>query len=67
MLKQGQGKCRCGSVWSGLTRAHCGVCHELFSTVGNFDSHRVSGECVDPTTKNMYNNGYMWRKNAAPV
>lgn len=32
---------------------HCGSCHETFSTVANFDRHRVNFECVDPATKGM--------------
>jgi len=40
--------CRCGASWSGLNVAHCGCCHETFSTVGLFDMHRSGGNCLDP-------------------
>lgn len=41
--------CRCGSSWGGLRTAHCGACHETFTTVGNFDKHRRNGKCAAPT------------------
>lgn len=40
--------CNCGRNWTGLAQAHCTVCHEHFSTVGNFDKHRGTGTCQHP-------------------
>lgn len=44
--------CPCGASWTGLNIAHCGGCHETFSTVAHFDAHRsprgLHGECLDP-------------------
>lgn len=34
-----------GAPW-----AQCGVCRNVFTTVGNFDKHRVRGKCVDPSS-----------------
>ncbi len=36
---------RCRREWSGLAQCHCATCHNHFSTVGNFDKHRVTGRC----------------------
>jgi hypothetical protein len=44
--------CLCGRKWTGLSEAHCTVCHEHFSGVSAFDAHRpgnIKG-CVDPAT-----------------
>jgi hypothetical protein len=42
--------CSCGRQWSGLTQAHCSVCHEHFSRVANFDKHGVRrGGCPHPS------------------
>ena len=38
-------RCRCGRSWAGLAQAHCATCHNHFSTVSNFDKHRVQGLC----------------------
>lgn len=40
----------CGRHWSGLSEAHCAAdgCHEHFSGVTHFDTHRVNGVCVWP-------------------
>ena len=40
--------CHCGRRWGRLSEAHCAACHEQFSTVANFDQHRMKGECVWP-------------------
>lgn len=41
--------CNCGRHWSGLSQAHCTVCHEHFSSVAGFDRHRTTGRCVPPS------------------
>lgn len=39
----------CGKRWGGSKTCHCSVCHELFSTVSNFDRHRPSRDgCLTP-------------------
>ena len=38
----------CDTTWAGLSIAHCGACHETFSTVRWFDAHRSQGHCLDP-------------------
>jgi hypothetical protein len=30
---------KCHKSWQGLTKAHCAVCHETFSTNGSADKH----------------------------
>lgn len=44
----------CQARWSGAGRAHCSVCHRLFSTASKFDLHRTArgerGGCLDPAT-----------------
>ena len=35
----------CEKVWSSLSWAHCGVCHETFVGVAYFDWHRFGGVC----------------------
>ncbi len=45
---------KCGRTWTGVTQAHCTVCHEHFSTVKNFDAHRVARpprKCASPATQ----------------
>jgi hypothetical protein len=46
----------CGAVWNGTAAAHCGGCHETFSTVGNFDKHRRNGTCLDPVAAGLHLN-----------
>ncbi len=42
---------KCGRKWTGLIQAHCSVCHRQFSTVANFDAHRVNKRgCPDPAS-----------------
>lgn len=58
----------CDKTWSGLKMAHCSQCHETFSTVGNFDKHRVSHgggtKCVRPEDCDMIQNqNGTWMKN----
>lgn len=42
----------CPKTWTGLTIAHCGACHETFSSITHFDAHRSQygqrGRCLDP-------------------
>lgn len=45
----GAASCKCGRQWMGLAEAHCTLCHRQFSTVTNFDAHRVDGQCIEPT------------------
>lgn len=44
--------CSCGARWPGLSACHCPTCHRTFTTVGNFDRHRVgpmgNRHCADP-------------------
>lgn len=40
----------CDNTWTGVSRCHCGGCHELFSGLALFDRHRVNGKCLDPAT-----------------
>lgn len=54
--------CRCGATWGGGSQAHCAACHRTFSTVGNFDRHRLTrndGEriCVDPGKRGLVPGG----------
>ncbi len=56
--------CRCGVRWNGLNVAHCGACHETFTSPNGFDAHRRIGECRLPSEcglepKNRAGN-YMW-------
>lgn len=39
---------RCPNRWDGLNTAHCGSCHETFTTVRVFDMHRRDGACRSP-------------------
>lgn len=39
----------CDKKWGGFAACHCTVCHETFTTVGNFDRHRKTGKCEHPT------------------
>lgn len=52
-------ECTCGAVWTGLSMAHCSVCHQTFSTVDNFDIHRqklIAKICKDPAKCGMVKN-----------
>lgn len=31
----------CGTRWGGLNTAHCAACHQTFTSVAAFDTHRV--------------------------
>lgn len=44
----GSASCKCGRRWVGLRECHCTVCHRQFSTIDNFDAHRVDERCIDP-------------------
>jgi hypothetical protein len=41
----------CDRTWTSYIEAHCSVegCHLHFSTIRNFDRHRRSERCVDPS------------------
>jgi hypothetical protein len=51
----------CDTRWGGFRTAHCGACHETFTTPANFDLHRAGskdkrhdqGECSDPATRGL--------------
>jgi hypothetical protein len=45
----------CGSVWTGLAKAHCAACCRTFSRESAADRHRVGAfgvnrRCVDPAS-----------------
>lgn len=44
---------RCGKKWRGVSRAHCGVCHETFGGVTGFDEHRRNGACLKPAAMGL--------------
>ena len=46
----------CPATWTGTRIAHCSGCHETFSTVSNFDTHRVRGVCEDPVEVGLRRN-----------
>lgn len=53
-------------------QAHCGACHETFSTVAVFDHHRTghaeARRCEPPTERGMHRDAYdVWRRAAAPL
>jgi hypothetical protein len=39
---------KCSNRWGGLNTAHCGACHETFTTARIFDMHRRDGRCRSP-------------------
>ncbi len=39
----------CSREWTGTVQAHCTICHEHFSTVANFDTHRPGPRRKDGT------------------
>lgn len=41
-------RCRPGCFRPNGNQSHCRVCHETFTTVGNFDRHRRATGCVVP-------------------
>jgi hypothetical protein len=38
----------CDNTWTGLSMAHCTVCHQTFTAVTGFDLHRRRGQCRKP-------------------
>lgn len=52
--------CRCGSSWTGLSKAHCSECHRLFSVASAFDKHRSQGRCVTPGEVGLELRGEVW-------
>ncbi|MHA6629398.1 FDXHR family putative zinc-binding protein [Pseudonocardia sichuanensis] len=43
---------RCGARWTGSDAAHCGGCHETFTSPAAFDVHRAAaGACRPPTRR----------------
>ncbi|GAS98826.1 uncharacterized protein RMCC_5791 [Mycolicibacterium canariasense] len=57
------GCARCTNRWGGLNTAHCGACHQTFTTTSAFDKHRDGNHaqgtrhCVDPSTVGLVNAG----------
>lgn len=47
----------CGGRFTGLSTAHCTVCHETFTSPTGFDRHRRYGKCLDPA-RLWDNSGY---------
>jgi hypothetical protein len=43
----------CDVAFTGLRTAHCTTCHETFTTIGNFDTHRVSVRGKRPLTPSV--------------
>ena len=50
----------CVKEWTGTSRCHCSGCHETFSGITTFDSHRVSntgrGKCKSPNHMGLEQN-----------
>lgn len=46
----------CVSGWSPGRRCHCAGCSQNFSSVRNFDLHRINDKCVDPSTVGLVKN-----------
>jgi hypothetical protein len=44
---------RCPARWGGANTSHCAACHETFSTVANFDRHRLGGACLPPADRGL--------------
>lgn len=67
---------KCGASWTGAGRAHCGGCHETFSSLSAFDSHQrgehvPAGQlCADPEDVGLIQIekpwGFMWGYEADP-
>ena len=67
---------KCGKSWTGAGRAHCGACHETFSSLGAFDAHQrgphvPAGQlCADPEDLGLVQIekpwGFMWGYEADP-
>jgi hypothetical protein len=43
----------CDNRWGGFRTAHCGACHETFTTPANFDRHRLQDECAPPADRGL--------------
>lgn len=53
--------CRiCGSIWSGLARAHCTGCHKTFGGIHGFEMHRKGFKCVDPKSIGLIEKDNIW-------
>jgi len=50
----------CGAV--SPAQAHCGSCHRTFGGVGNFDRHRVGGQCLSPEGLGLTRERGVWRE-----
>lgn len=53
--------CRCGKQWTGVSRAHCGACHETFNSVSLFDRHRKGRSCVACSDLGLVQTSGVWR------
>lgn len=64
LLNRSATHCRdCHRSWTGRARAHCVVCHELFSTNGTADRHWLKGGHRHPSTVGSLRQGDdgVWR------
>jgi hypothetical protein len=50
----------CGKWWTGISRGHCGQCHETF-TAGAFDKHqRIPGGVITCSTAKLHARQESW-------
>ena len=53
----------CTTRWRGISRCHCGACHETFTSITGFDMHRKAGRCVPPAAAGLIQRSDdLWRK-----
>lgn len=52
--------CACGATWTGPSRAHCSGCHDTFSGVTAFETHRNRKGCVDPVSVGLVRRDGLW-------
>jgi hypothetical protein len=61
----------CTATWAALHAAHCGACHETFTTPSNFDRHRKDGQCQPPANVGLVASDrggtQMWHQPGAPA
>lgn len=57
------GCARCDTRWNGHRTAHCGACHQTFTSLSAFDTHRQGSHphstrhCVPPTSVDLIDAG----------
>lgn len=64
-MRNGISHGECGKTWTGVTRAHCGACHETFNSDGGADIHRVGRfgvdrRCLPPASVGMVERDGVW-------